>query len=86
MDPFVKYLTKGVLPSDPKEARLLKWIFSQFELLDEYLYRKSFSFLLLKCLRPSKADYVLQEICEGICMNHLRGMSLVYNLLRQRDY
>lgn len=48
---------------------------------------KSFSYPLLKYLRrPIEANYILQEIHEGIYGNHLGSRSLVYKALRQGYY
>ena len=41
---------------------------------------------LLRCLRPSEADYALWEVHEGACGNHLGARSLSHKLLRQGYY
>lgn len=71
MDLVIKYITDSILPNDRKEARLLKWRVSRFVLLDEQLHRKFYLYLLLKCLRASKANYILRKIHEGTCENHM---------------
>lgn len=86
MDPYIRYISEGVLIDESKEARLLKKRVSCFVLLDGLLYRKSFSYLLLKCLRPFEVDYILWKIHEGIYGNHLGGRSLAYKVLRQGYY
>ena len=40
----------------------------------------------LKYVTPSKADYIMREIHEGICGNHTRGQSLAFKALRQGYY
>lgn len=55
-------------------------------LLNGLLYKKSYSFPLLKCLRLTKADHVLREIHESIYKKHLGGMSLAYRSLWQGYY
>lgn len=60
MDPFVKYLNEGVLSDkSPSKIGKFKRKASQFVLLDGQLYKKSFSFSLLKCPLPIEADYIL---------------------------
>ncbi|XP_073138146.1 uncharacterized protein [Henckelia pumila] len=50
-------------------------------MVDEVLYKRSFSGPLLKCLGPKEAHYVLKEIHEGCCGNHLGSYSLAHKVL-----
>ncbi|XP_012839272.1 PREDICTED: uncharacterized protein LOC105959678 [Erythranthe guttata] len=84
--PILKYLKKGELPMDPTEARKLKTRAVRFVIVGEELYKRGFSFPYLKCLDPTTADYVLREVHEGICGNHLSGRTLALKLLRQGYY
>lgn len=59
MDAYVCYLTDDIFLDDRKEARLLKRRASRFVVMDGWLYRRSFSYPLFKCLGPTDADYVL---------------------------
>ena len=86
IDPIRKYLAEGILPENPTKAKKLRWKASQYVILDGHLYKRSFSLPLLKCLRPSEADFVLREVHEGMCRNHLGGKSLAYKILRQGYY
>jgi hypothetical protein len=54
--------------------------------MGDVLYKRSFSLPYLRCLRPSEADYVLREVNEWICGNHLGGRSLAQKVLRQGYY
>ena len=85
MDPIIQYLTDGVLSVDPS-VKWLQWMASQYILMNGQLYKRSFSFLLLKYLRPANADYALREVHEEICKNYLGGKSLAYKILWQRYY
>ena len=86
MDPIIQYLTDRTFPVDSSEAKRLRWIASQYVMINGHLYKRSFSLLLLKCLGPTDADYALREVHEGICENYLGGKSLAYKVLRQRYY
>ena len=86
MDPIIRYLSQGDLPSDPAEAKRLRWLASQYILLDEHLYKRAFSQPLLKCLGPTQADFALREVHEGTCGSHLGGRSLSHKILRQGYY
>ena len=86
IDPLVTYLKDGVLPPDAKEARKLKNQASRYILYEGKLYKRSYSLPLLKCLRPSEADFALREVHEGVCGSHLGARSLSHKLLRQGYY
>ena len=62
MDPIVRYLADRTLPMDSSEAKQLRWMVSRYILMNNQLYKRSFSLLLLKCLRPTDADYALREV------------------------
>ncbi|XP_077215595.1 uncharacterized protein LOC143850216 [Tasmannia lanceolata] len=66
MDPIVQYLKDGVTPSDRKEARRLIAKAAHYILDEQRLYKRSFSWPLLKCLRPSTAELTMREVHEGI--------------------
>ncbi|XP_073056846.1 uncharacterized protein [Primulina eburnea] len=66
-----QYLCHGKVPAESKRAREVKRRALRFSLLDGILYKISFSRPLLKCLGPKEAGYVLREIHEGCCGNHL---------------
>ena len=59
MDRFIKYLIDGVIPDNPFEGCRFKWKVSQFTLVNNHLYKKSFSLPLLKYVQPDEADYIL---------------------------
>ena len=73
MDPIIQYLTDETLPTDPSEAKQLRWMASQYILMNDQLYKRSFSLLLLKYLKP--------KIHEEIYENYLGGKSLAYKVL-----
>ena len=86
MNSIVQYLTDETLPMDPSKAKRLRWTASQYILINDYLYKRSFSLFLLKYLGPTDADYAFKKVHEGICENYLGGKSLAYKVLRQEYY
>ncbi|KAL0413080.1 UNVERIFIED_CONTAM: hypothetical protein Sradi_1509700 [Sesamum radiatum] len=52
-------------------------------MIDGELYKRGFSQPFLKCLTPEEGNYVLREIHEGMCGNHLGGKALAGKSLRQ---
>ena len=86
MDPIWDYLLNGILPSDSKEASKLKVRLARFALLQGTLHKRGFSAPLLKCIGKENASYVLREVHEGICGNHIGAQALVGKTLMQGYY
>ena len=84
--PLVSYLKNNTLPDDKEAIRKLKVQATQFVLIKDVLYKRSFSRSHLRCLGPEEADYVMREVHEGICRNHSGLWSLVYKLIRAKYY
>ena len=82
MDPIWDYLLNGILPSDPKEASKLRARLVRLALLRGTLYKRGFFAPLLKCIEKEDANYVLREVHEGICGNHIRARALTGKTLR----
>ncbi|XP_073137510.1 uncharacterized protein [Henckelia pumila] len=78
---LLKYMEKGELPRDSKKAYRLKQRSLRFVMVEGVLYKRSFSGPLLKFLGPKEAHYVLNEIHEGCCGNHLGSYSLARKVL-----
>ena len=84
MDPI--WLLNGTLLSDPNEASKLRFRSAKFVLLRGTLYKRGFSAPLLKCVGKEYDDYVLREVREGICDNHIGARTLAGKTLRQVYY
>ena len=74
----------GVLPDRKEAARKLKVQAARFVLIKDVLYKRGFFRPYLRCLGTEEADYVMREVHEGICGNHLG--SLVHKLVRAGYY
>ncbi|XP_073137716.1 uncharacterized protein [Henckelia pumila] len=85
-DEIVDYLMRDNLPANQVEARKLKVRAVRFTIIDGELYKRSFSSPYLKCLTSAKGNYVLREIHEKICGNHLAGRALAEKTLRQEYF
>ena len=83
IDPIWDYLVEGTLPSDPKEASKLKARSTRFTIHRGTLYKRGFSMPILKCVGKEDANYILMEVHEGICGNHIGARTLVGKTLRQ---
>ena len=51
---------------------------SMLHLINDQLYRQSFGGPYLKCLNEPVTKYVLVELHEGVCGNHLDGQILAH--------
>nr|XP_027062904.1 uncharacterized protein LOC113689315 [Coffea arabica] len=71
MDPIVQYLAQGELPPSRVEARKVLLKSQKYVLTHEVLYRKSYMQPWLKCVTPEEGSYVLRELHESICGNHV---------------
>ena len=83
---LVSYLKNGVLPDGKEAARKLKVQAARFVLIKDVLYKRGFSRPYLRCLGTEEADYVMREVYEGICGNHLGFRPLVHKLVRAGYY
>ena len=82
MDPIWDYLVDRTLPSDPKEASKLRTRSKRFTIHRGTLYKRGFSTPILKCVGKEDANYVLGEVHEGVCGNHIAPRTLAAKTLR----
>ena len=81
MDPIVDYLKNIKELEDKNQARKLRIKAARYTLLDEGLYKTSFSGPLLRCITKEKSEVVLKLIHLGVCGNHSGGRSLAHKAL-----
>ena len=82
MDPIWDYLIDERLPDDPKEAAKTRTRSARFTNHKGSLYKRGFFTPILKCIAAKDADYVLREVHEGVCGNHIRARALARKVLR----
>ncbi|CAL8117010.1 unnamed protein product [Prunus armeniaca] len=78
--PITQLLQNQTLPA---EARRVRYRSARYLIINGALYKRGFSLPYLRCLTPEEGTYVLREIHEGICGNHLGGRSLAHKVIRQ---
>ena len=83
---IASYLKDGVLLDEKEAVRKLKVRATRFVLIKAVLYKRGFSRPYLRCLGNEEANYVMREVHEGICRNHLGSRSLVHKLVRAGYY
>ena len=86
MTPIVAYLRDGRLPEDRDEVRKLRIRVARYVLIDEMLYKIGFFQPCLRCLTLDESNYVLKEVHEGACGNHLGARALIHKIIRAGYY
>ena len=86
MDPIWDYLIDGLLLDDPKEASKLRTRSARFTIYKGSLYKRGFFTPILKCIARKDANYVLREVYEGVCENHIGARTLARKALKQGYY
>ncbi|XP_073290649.1 uncharacterized protein [Primulina huaijiensis] len=76
MTSLIEYITHAKLPEDRAQALKIKKQALRFVLLNNVLYRRSGQGPSLKCLAENEVEYVLRDIHEGCCGEHLGGTFL----------
>ena len=86
MDPIWDYIIDGRLPDDLKEAAKIRTRSARFTNHKGSLYKRGFFTPILKCITGKNIEYVLREVHEGICVNHIGARALAEKVLRQGYY
>ncbi|GKV44680.1 hypothetical protein SLEP1_g51842 [Rubroshorea leprosula] len=84
--PIISFLQDGTVPADKQEEMRLRKKASWYTLVNEVLYKRSFSLPLLYYLNPYEAKYALREVHEGVCGSHIGARTLAHKVLRQGYY
>ena len=82
MDPIWDYNIDGTLLDDPKEAAKIRARSARFSNHKGSLYKRGFFTPFLKCIAGEDTEYVLREVHEGICGNHIGARTLAGKVLR----
>ncbi|XP_077232153.1 uncharacterized protein LOC143866884 [Tasmannia lanceolata] len=71
MDPIMRYLRDGRLPTDKLEARRLAARAAHYVVHGPRLYKRSYTWPYLRCLVPSESEYALREGNSELLQNAL---------------
>ena len=86
MESIWDYIIDVRLPDDPKEATKIRTRSARFTNHKGSLYKRGFFTSILKCIAGKDTEYVLREVHEGICGNHIGAQALAGKVLRQGYY
>ncbi|XP_071719206.1 uncharacterized protein [Rutidosis leptorrhynchoides] len=82
MTPFIRYLTDDTLPESKLQARMIQMRAPMYHFKDDILYRKSFTEPYLRCVGPTHAKEVIQEMHEGASSTHSSYRTIVSRIKR----
>ena len=83
MTPILSFLQDRRLPQNVEEHKKVKKRVARFTILNDTMYRRSFSMPYLKCINEEEANYILEEIYERICEDHT-GLKFLVNKIIDR--
>ena len=86
MDPIAQYINTRELPNERNKAHKIQIQSARFSLVNGQLFKRSLDGLYLKCLTTEQGQYVLTELHEGICGNHLGSKTLAHRAHTQGYY
>ncbi|XP_016169100.1 uncharacterized protein LOC107611716 [Arachis ipaensis] len=81
-----QYLQTEDTPTTSADPKAFKRRATSFTLIGVDLYKRGFSQPLLCCLSKDEAKVVMDEVHEGVCGNHIGGMSLASKIARAGYY
>ncbi|XP_072077907.1 uncharacterized protein [Arachis hypogaea] len=84
--PYKQFLQTGTIPTTIKDERTFKRRAASFTLIGTELYKRGFSQPLLRCLSTDEAKLAMDETHEGVCGNHIGGISLASKVARAGYY
>ena len=80
------YLSLEAFPDNEIEAHKIQVQVARFFLMNGQLYKRSLDRPSLKRLNPQQGQYILAELHEGICGNHLSYRTLAHMAHTQGYY
>ena len=83
ISPISSYLRYGTLPEDKSEANKIKAQATRYTLLNDVLYRRSFSGPYKRCVPPNEAKCIIEHVYRGICSTYIGGQSLCHRIMMQ---
>ncbi|GKD78499.1 reverse transcriptase domain-containing protein [Tanacetum coccineum] len=86
MTSIIKCLEEGIWLEDENEVRTLRMKIGQYVMEEGILFKNSYISLMLRCVGPFQANYIIREVYEGACGMHAEAQSVVSKIMRQGYY
>ncbi|XP_071738840.1 uncharacterized protein [Rutidosis leptorrhynchoides] len=82
MEPILHYIRNDTLPSDKREARLIKERAPMYIIQNDILYRKSYYGPMMRCVGPIEAEMIVNEVHSGSCALHSGYKTIAARIMR----
>jgi len=76
MTPYRRYLTDGMLPAEPVEAKIIKKNAGRYTLVDGKLFRHGYTHPILTYVSLDQCTRIMAKLHEGTCGSHVGGRAL----------
>ena len=81
MSSISSYLRNSTLPKDRRKTVKVKAKAAQYTLINDTLYKRSFSGPYHRCVTPVEAEHIMEQVHKGICGTHIGRQSLCHRIL-----
>jgi len=71
MAPYRRYLADGLLPAEPRKAKIIKKNASRYTLVDGKLFHHGYTHPILTCVSGEQCTRIMVELHEGIYGSHV---------------
>ncbi|XP_070045070.1 uncharacterized protein [Nicotiana tomentosiformis] len=68
------------------QKRTIWWLAGGFFLNGDILYKRNPDLNLLRCIDTTEAEWIMSEVCSGVCGPYMNGYVLAKKILRVRYY
>ncbi|XP_071695098.1 uncharacterized protein [Rutidosis leptorrhynchoides] len=82
MEPIIQYICNDALPSDSREARLVRERAPMYIIQNDILYRKSYCGPMMRCVGPIEAEMSVEEVHNGTCALHSGYKTIAAKIMR----
>ena len=81
---LVHYLQHGYLPKhwNSKQRRALRLNSTSYQIIDEFIFRKNYDGVFLRCFEREDASKVVKELHEATAGDHFSGDTTTQKILR----
>ena len=80
ISPIARYLKNETLPEDRNAIVKIKARTTRYALINDILYRRSFSEPYKRCVPPDKAKRIIEQVHGGVCSTYIGGQSLCHRV------
>ncbi|XP_071699734.1 uncharacterized protein [Rutidosis leptorrhynchoides] len=86
MEPILQYNRSDVLPSDKREARLVRERAPMYIIQNDILYRKSYCGSMMRCIGPIEAEMIVDEVHSSSCALHSGYKTIAARIMRMGPF